>query len=136
MPRNQRQDLLATVPLFAGCSKRELNALAKVAEVLDFPAGETLMEEGGFGYEFLVIVEGQVEVVRGGRVVAKLGAGDYVGELALLDPGPRTATVTTTAPTTTVLLGAREFWSVVDSMPRLDRKLLKSMAQRLRAAGA
>jgi CRP/FNR family transcriptional regulator, cyclic AMP receptor protein len=131
-----RQDFLAQVPLFAGCSRRELAALARVAEVLDFGAGEVLMHEGDYGYEFLVVAEGQIEVVRGGRLVAKLGPGDYVGELALLDPGPRTATVRTTTPTTVVLLGAREFWSVVDSMPKLDRKLLAGLARRVREASS
>jgi len=136
MPAKRRQEFLARVPLFAGCTRRELDALARAAEVVDFPAGQILMAEGSSGHEFLVIIEGQVEVERGGTIVAKLGPGDYVGELALLDAGPRTATVRTTTATTAVLLGAREFWSAVDSIPRFDRKLLAGMARRLRDAEA
>lgn len=136
MPAERRQEFLAQVPLFAGCTRRELDALARAAEVVDFPVGQVLMVEGGSGHEFLVIVDGQVQVERHGSVVAKLGPGDYVGELALLDAGPRTATVRTTTATTAVLLGAREFWSAVDSIPRFDRKLLAGMARRLRDAEA
>jgi len=130
--RNDRQKLLGQVPLFAACSDKELERLARHADVVDFPAGQTLMSEGDMGHEFFVIIDGEVGVVIGGDTVAKLGPGQYVGETALLDPGPRTATVTALHDTSAVLLASREFYAAVDESPVLARKLLQGMAKRLR----
>ena len=132
--KRDRQRLLGQVPLFSACSDKELDRLARHAELVDFPAGETLMTEGAQGQEFFVIVDGEVGVTSGGATVAKLGPGAYVGELALLDPGPRTATVTALRDTTTVLLASREFYAAVEESPVLARKLLAGMAHRLREA--
>jgi CRP/FNR family transcriptional regulator, cyclic AMP receptor protein len=130
--KRDRQQLLGQVPLFSACSDKELDALARHAELVDFRAGETLMTEGEPGHEFFVIVDGEVGVTTGGETLAKLGPGAYVGELALLDPGPRTATVTSLRDTSAVLLGSREFYAAVDESPVLARKLLAGMAHRLR----
>ena len=127
-----RQRLLGQVPLFSACTDKELDRLARHAELVDFPAGQTLMTEGETGHEFFVIVDGEVGVTAGGDTLAKLGAGAYVGELALLDPGPRTATVTALRDTSAVLLASREFYAAVDESPVLARKLLTGMAKRLR----
>src|SRR5207248_6911876 len=91
-----------------------------------------LMTEGQPGQEFFVIVDGEVGVTAGSETLAKLGPGAYVGELALLDPGPRTATVTALRDTSAVLLGSREFYAAVEESPVLARKLLAGMAHRLR----
>jgi CRP-like cAMP-binding protein len=127
-----RQHLLGQVPLFSACTDKELDRLARHAELVDFPAGQTLMTEGETGHEFFVIVDGEVGVTAGGQTLAKLGKGSYVGELALLDPGPRTATVTALRDTTAVLLASREFYAAVEESPVLARKLLAGMAHRLR----
>jgi CRP-like cAMP-binding protein len=127
-----RQHLLGQVPLFSACTDKELDRLARHAELVDFPAGQTLMTEGETGHEFFVIVDGEVGVTAGGQTLAKLGKGSYVGELALLDPGPRTATVTALRDTSAVLLASREFYAAVDESPVLARKLLTGMAKRLR----
>jgi CRP/FNR family transcriptional regulator, cyclic AMP receptor protein len=132
--KRDRQVVLSHVPLFAACTSKELDRLAKLAELVDFRAGEALMVEGEAGHEFFVIADGEVGVTSGGETLAKLGPGAYVGELALLDPGPRTATVTALRDTTAVVLGSREFYGAVDESPVLARKLLTGLAHRLREA--
>src|SRR3954453_2763735 len=127
-----RQKLLSEVPLFSACTDRELDRLARHAELVDFRAGDVLMSEGEAGHEFFVVVDGEVGVTSGGETLAKLGPGAYVGELALLDPGPRTATVTALRDTTAVLLASPEFYAAVEESPVLARKLLAGMAHRLR----
>ena len=130
--KRDRQQLLGQVPLFSACSDKELDALSRHAELVDFREGETLMTEGQQGHEFFVIVDGEVGVTAGGETLAKLGPGGYVGETALLDPGPRTATVTALRDTSAVLLASREFYAAVDESPVLARKLLTGLAHRLR----
>jgi CRP-like cAMP-binding protein len=130
--KNDRQRLLSQVTLFSACTDKELDRLARHAELVDFRAGEVLMTEGEPGHEFYVVVDGELGVTSGGQTVAKLGAGSYVGEQALLDPGPRTATVTALRDTQAVLLSSREFYAAVDDVPGLARKLLQGMARRLR----
>jgi CRP/FNR family cyclic AMP-dependent transcriptional regulator len=134
--KHDRQKLLAQVALFSACTDKELDRLARHAEIVDFQAGEVLMTEGEAGHEFYVIIDGEVGVTSGGETLAKLGPGTYVGEQALLDPGPRTATVTALRDTQTVLLSSREFYAAIDDVPGLSRKLLAGMAKRLREATA
>lgn len=132
--KRDRQHLLAQVSLFAACTDKEIDRLARHAEIVDFAAGDVLMTEGEQGHEFFVVVDGEVAVTRGGETLAKLGPGAYVGETALLDPGPRTATVTAMRDTQAVLLASREFYAAVDEVPGLSRKLLTGLAKRLREA--
>jgi CRP/FNR family cyclic AMP-dependent transcriptional regulator len=134
--KHDRQRLLSQVTLFSTCTDRELDRLARHAEIVDFRAGDVLMTEGEPGHEFYVIIDGEVGVTSGGDTVAKLGAGAYVGEQALLDPGPRTATVTALRDTQAVLLSSREFYAAIDDVPALSRKLLAGMARRLRETSA
>jgi CRP-like cAMP-binding protein len=134
--KHDRQKLLAQVTLFSACTDKELDRLARHAEIIDFQAGDVLMSEGEAGHEFYVIIDGEVGVTSGGETLAKLGPGTYVGEQALLDPGPRTATVTALRDTQTVLLSSREFYAAIDDVPGLSRKLLAGMAKRLREATA
>src|SRR5436190_4569484 len=134
--KHDRQKLLSEVALFAACTDIELDRLARHAEVVDFRAGDVLMTEGETGHEFFAIVDGEVGVTSRGETLAKLGPGAYVGELALLDPGPRTATVTALRDTQAVLLSSREFYAAVEDVPGLARKLLTGMARRLRDASS
>ena len=134
--KHDRQKLLAQVALFSACTDKELDRLARHAEIVDFQAGDVLMTEGEPGHEFYVIIDGEVGVTSGGQTLAKLGPGTYVGEQALLDPGPRTATVTALGDTQAVLLSSREFYAAIDDVPGLSRKLLAGMAKRLREAAA
>ena len=85
---------LASVPLFSLCSKKELQAVAKATDEMELPAGRVLCEQGSTGREAFIILDGTAEVTRNDQQVAIAGPGTCVGELALLDHGPRTATVT------------------------------------------
>lgn len=132
MARQAHLDNLATVPLFAACSKKELQAVAKASDEVELPAGRDLCEQGAIGREAFVIMEGEAVVRRNGRKVATLGPGDCFGELALLDHGPRTATVTAQSDMRVLVLGAREFAAIVDEVPSIGSKLLKTLAGRIR----
>ena len=124
-------DHLARVPMFSACGTDELRAVARRSTDVSFPAGEVLLREGEPGYEAFVIVDGAVRVERGGEEVAVLGPGDFFGELALLDRSPRTATVTTIAPTEAVVLTLQEFDALLEEAPSITRKLLQGLARRL-----
>ncbi len=132
MARTSYLDQLASVPLFSACSKRELQAVAKASDEIQIPAGRVLCEQGAVGREAFVIVAGTAEVKRNKKKVATLGPGDCVGEMALLDHGLRTATVTATTDCTILVIGAREFAGIADEIPAIAHKLLKSLAGRIR----
>jgi CRP-like cAMP-binding protein len=125
---------LARVPLFSGCSNRDLQLIARVVKDVKHPAGTVIAREGEPGVGLFVIVEGQAEVTIGGKRKAKLGPGDFFGEIALLDGGPRTATVTTL--TDVKLLGLTEwvFRGLMQEHPGIAVKTLQQMAGRLRDA--
>jgi CRP/FNR family transcriptional regulator, cyclic AMP receptor protein len=136
MARNSYLDHLAAVPLFSACSKKELQAVAKASDEIDLPAGRVLCEQGTIGREAFAIVGGEAEVRRNNRKVATLGPGSYVGELALLDHGPRTATVVATTDIKVLVLGAREFSALLDDVPSISHKLMKALAHRIRELDA
>lgn len=134
MPRtkNQKIDLLKKVWLFSACSDKELKHIASLADQVDVEKGDVLTTEGKLGVDFFVIAEGKAKVTIRNKKVANLGGGDFFGEMALLDQGPRAATVTAETPMTLLVLGARSFAELIDSTPTVSRKLLKGVAQRLR----
>lgn len=129
--KNAKADLIAGVPLFAGCSKRELSEIASLADELSLPAGRKLTAEGGQGHEFVVIAEGAAEVKRGNRVVNRLGAGDFLGEISLVTGRPRTATVVTTKPSRLLVVNARDFRRLIRDLPSLQLKVLDALGERL-----
>ncbi len=129
--RNAKIDLLKSVPLFARCSKSELAAIAAEADELDMPAGHALAREGESGREFIVIVEGEADVKRNGKRINTLGRGDFLGEIALLTGGPRTATVTSTSECDLLVLTDRAFRRVTEAMPSVSEKVMQALAERL-----
>ncbi len=130
--RDAFADVLVSVPLFSACSKKDLALVAKRAEDIKVEAGKVLVSEGAAGAEFFVIIEGSASVARHGLEVAKLGAGDFFGDLALLDRAPRNATITAETPMELVVLGQREFSALIDEVPGFAHKLLAGLARRLR----
>ena len=124
--------MLSGVWLFSRCSKKELAALASLTTQLDFPPGKVLATEGQVGSEFFVIVKGKAEATRTGVPIGVLGPGTFFGEMSLLEHKPRVATVTTTEPTTVLILTAKEFDKLIESMPSVDRNMLTVIADRLR----
>lgn len=125
-------DLISSVPLFAGCSKRELRQIARLADEVDVPTGRVLIrEDERVGREFFVIVEGSARVTRKGRRISKLGPGDWAGEIALIADVPRTATVTARSPMRLLVVTARDFRSLLDASPSIAAKLLGVLGKRL-----
>jgi CRP/FNR family cyclic AMP-dependent transcriptional regulator len=122
---------LAAVPLFAGLSKKHLRRISRLMTRLDRPAGQVLTTEGELGSEFFVVLEGEVEVRQGNRVIATRRPGEYVGEISLLDRRPRTATVVATTSVSIEVLNRREFLSLLAEAPELSEQILATMAQRL-----
>jgi CRP/FNR family cyclic AMP-dependent transcriptional regulator len=131
--KDAKIELLKGVPLFAGCSKSELQLIASLADELELADGATLIREGERGREFLVIANGTVRVTRGGRKIRDLGAGDYVGEIALIADVPRTATVTATSPVQLLVVTDRAFRAVLERVPSIATKMLQSLGERLHA---
>jgi CRP/FNR family cyclic AMP-dependent transcriptional regulator len=128
---NAKVDLLKRVPLFASCSKQELNALALVADEIDLREGSTLTREGQPGREFFTLIEGTVEVTRDGEEIARLGAGDWFGEIALLTKASRTATVTAASPVRVLVVTDRAFRQVLETTPSIAVKMLERLGERL-----
>ena len=125
--------VLARCSIFSGLSKRELRQLASASEDIEVPAGKVLAREGRPGTEFFVIAEGEAEVTRDGKRLATLSGNDFFGEIALLDGGPRTATVTATTPLRAFILTTRAFWSVLNENQAVAQKILRAVARRFRA---
>ena len=125
-------DHLASIPLFRALNRKELQKVSRASDETTVPEGRVVVEQGAIGRECFVIVEGSATVRRNGRKVATLGVGDYFGELSLLDHGPRTATVEADSKLTVLVLGQREFSTIIDQVPGLAHKLLASLAARIR----
>ena len=136
MARQSHLDHLVAVPLFSACSKKELQAVARASDEVTLPAGKTLCEQGAIGREAFVIVDGTAEVRRNKKKVSTLGPGACVGELALLDHKPRTASVIASTDLTVLVIGAREFAGIVDNVPSISHKLMRSLASRIRELDA
>lgn len=134
--RDAFTDHLAKVPLFAACSKKDLQHVAKRAEDVKVDAGKVIVSEGSAGAEFFVILEGEASITRHGQEVARVGPGDFFGDLALLDRAPRNATITALTPMELVVLGQREFSALIDEVPGFAHKLMAGLARRLRAYDA
>lgn len=130
--RDSYLDNLASIPLFAPLSQKELQKVARASDEVTIPAGRELVRQGEVGREMFVLVNGSATVKRNNRKVATLGPGSAIGELSLLDRGPRTATVTADTDLKVLVLGAREFSALLDQVPSINHKLLAAMAGRIR----
>jgi CRP-like cAMP-binding protein len=128
---NAKIELLRRVPIFAGCSRAELREVALSADDVDFAEGHVLTREGRREREFFVVVDGTVRVTRDGRKVAELGAGDWLGEIAILTYSRRTATATATSPVRALVVTDRAFRRIVESTPRIALRVLDSIGKRL-----
>jgi CRP/FNR family transcriptional regulator, cyclic AMP receptor protein len=124
---------LSAVPLFAQCTKAELKSLARHTSDITAEPDQVLIKEGHGAYDFFVIVSGQAEVSREGRPLAKLSEGDYFGELGLLAPALRDATVTARSAMELIVMAQWDFEQALEECPGMTRRLLAGMAVRLRA---
>ena len=124
---------LANVPIFSGCSKRELAVIARAAKEVSHREGTVIAREGERGIGLFLILEGRCTVSIGGKAKAKLGPGDFFGEVALLDGGPRTATVTATSPVRLAGITGWVFRGLLMEHPSIALKTLEAVAGRLRS---
>ena len=129
------QARLKDVPLFSSMSEQDLAAVAQHADEISVAAGEVLAREGDLGDEFFVIESGTAEVTRGGAPVAKLGAGDFFGEIALIREERRTATVTATSSMALMVLTGSSFRSLDRSRPEVREAVSKALAERRASVG-
>jgi CRP/FNR family transcriptional regulator, cyclic AMP receptor protein len=129
--QDTKVEALRRAPLFESLSKKELTQLARVSEDMEIPAGTALTKEGEIGHEFFVIVEGETQVKRKGRTVATRGGGDFVGEIALLEQVPRTATVTAKTDLRVFVLTSKDFHHLLEENPKVERKVLRTLAKRV-----
>jgi CRP-like cAMP-binding protein len=131
-------DVLRSVPLFADLDDRSLQAVAILAREVTFHAGEVFMLEGEIGDGFYVILDGTVRIDRGDRAIRSMTAGGFVGEIALVEQRPRSATATAVSDVTALELKHHEFERLLDTMPAVHarvRSAIERRERRDRAAG-
>lgn len=132
MARDEKLELLRRIPLFATCNRKQVARLSQLADEVAVPDGKVLMRQGETGSEMMVIVSGAVRIERDGKVLNTLARGDFFGEIALLEQGPRTATAIAQGPTMLLVIGHREFHSVMEEFPGFAAEVLRALARRIR----
>lgn len=124
---------LKSIPVFAGLDKDELRRIADCADELEVPAGEQLLHEGRFAFEFFAIADGAADVLRDGVRIAQLGPGDVFGERGALAHGQRNASVVATTSSTVIFIRAQDFRHFADEMPELGAQIRRLVEERTRA---
>jgi CRP-like cAMP-binding protein len=134
--KNAKVEMLRRVPLFAACSKRQLERISSIADESSLPSGSVMARQGERGREFVVLVEGTAQVRRNGRKVASLGPGDFFGEMALLADQPRMADVVATSDVRFLVVVDRAFSHLLRDDPGVQSKVLAAVAARVAANAA
>jgi CRP/FNR family cyclic AMP-dependent transcriptional regulator len=129
----RRTEILGGCPLFAGVSPQDLAAIAERAVEVDFPADHVIARQGEIGTGLFVVTEGAVRVVRDGAEIARLGPGDFFGEMSVIDGLPRVAQVAAVEPTRCLALASWEFERLVIDHPTIGLAILRGLSARLRA---
>ena len=133
---DQKLELLERVPLFAGLPTQGLEEIGRITDEIEVPAGRALTHEGRHEGYFFVVVSGTVRIERGGRTINTIGPGDFLGEIALLDGGPRTATATTESPCRLLSMTHERFDELLESSTPVRTAILQAVGERLRAIDA
>jgi CRP-like cAMP-binding protein len=131
--KDAKVEMIRRVPLFSGCGKRDLRAIATIADELAWAQGRAIAKQGERGREFFVIVEGSADVTIDGTKVGALGPGDFFGEMALLTDQPRAATVTPMTPMRVLVVSDRAFAQLLRDDPAIQSKILSAVASRAAA---
>ncbi len=122
---------LVGIELFSGLSKRELAEVARLADEVDVAAGRHLLDQGALPHEFFVMLEGEAEVRRDAEVVATLRAGDFFGEIAILQNDRRTATVIASTPCRLAVMTPRGFETMKHDMPAVAATITAAAVARM-----
>jgi CRP-like cAMP-binding protein len=130
--KDEKLELLHRIPLFSSFDGKKLRRLGELADEVDVPAGKVLMRQGESGSDMMVLVRGSVSVERDGERLNTLGAGDFFGEIALVDGGPRTATVTAEEATKLLVVTHRDFHSLMEEFPEVAGQVMNALANRVR----
>ncbi|MCS7197818.1 MAG: cyclic nucleotide-binding domain-containing protein [Candidatus Bipolaricaulota bacterium] len=134
MATQEAVKLLKKTSLFGQFSEKELEALFSTAKVREFESGSTIVREGDpAGVGFYLVLDGQVEVRKGQKVLAKLGPGDYFGEMALILEAPRSADVVAVQKTKCLMITRWELRSIISAYPDVALKMMAELARRLSA---
>lgn len=133
MPRDEKIELMRSVPLFRGLTDTELERVSALADIVELPKDRVILTQGQNGWEMFVLVTGSARVERDGQSLGERGPGEVLGEIALLDGGPRTATVTLSKPSRLLVLARREFQTLLDEFPEIRLRILETVAGRLRS---
>jgi len=128
-------DDLKRVPLFAGMTDRAIEAISALATEQPVADGEAIVVEGDPGDAFYLLVEGQVDVTRRGEAIRRLGTGDFIGEIALVDGRARTATATAVGPVRTLVVHRDAFLELMDRHPAVRLGILMALTDRIRSDG-
>jgi CRP/FNR family transcriptional regulator, cyclic AMP receptor protein len=127
-------DMLAAVDLFTVLTKKEIKKIHDAGKEVSFQAGRTIVSEGEAGVGFHMILKGKAKVTVNGQLRAMLGPGDYFGEMAIIDRGPRSATVTAESEVQTLGIASWDFMPVLSENFEMCRKIMVELSRRLRSA--
>lgn len=128
--KDAKAELIRSLPLFADCTPPEVVEVASIADEIDLGAGRQLATENAEGQEFVVIIEGSAQVIRGDDVINTMGAGDFFGEIALITGQPRTASVVATTPVHALVIEGHAFRRLLEDAPDIREKVERALAQR------
>lgn len=129
-------DRLRHIEMFQNANKSQLRALSATTDVVDLPAGRVLCRQSRSATELFVILSGEVTVERDGRELARLGPGELVGELGVIDQAPRSATVVTRGPVELLAISARSFRPLLEMVPGMSHGVMSTLSRRIREADA
>jgi CRP/FNR family transcriptional regulator/CRP/FNR family cyclic AMP-dependent transcriptional regulator len=129
---DRKVQLISKVDLFSECNQKELSRIASLADEIEVDKGTVLTKEGMPGRECFIVSEGKAKCTLRGKRLATYGAGDVFGEMSLLDNEPRSATITAESDMVLFVVDSRSFWGLCEEAPSVTRKIMKSIAQRLR----
>jgi cAMP-dependent protein kinase regulator len=132
--QRDKRDLLRKVPLFSDLSNKHLNEVARIADELEVPAGKVLVKQGDLGFEFVLILEGMVKVERDGKVINRLYANDFFGEIALIDKRTRVATVTAETKSKLLVVELGAFSHLLEHAPKLCHEIMLALCKYVRSA--
>lgn len=133
MARDMKVELLGRVPLFSTCNRNELKRIASLADEIEVPEGRILCKEGHPGREMFVLAEGHARATLRRKKLATYGPGAFFGEMSILDHQPRSATITTETPARLFVVDMRSFGQLLEDAPAVAKKIMRGIAQRLRA---